>query len=78
VADEPSPAAPPVREAGFRDALIVGAVLVVIVLGAAALTFVLPPAARDLVFRTPLLILILIGGTAGVLWRITRPGRPDR
>ena len=64
----------PGRSPGLREALIVGAVAVVAVLAAAALTFALPPQAADLVFRTPLLILILIVGTAGVLWRITRPG----
>jgi hypothetical protein len=30
------------------------------------------------VLRTPFLIVVLIGGTAAVLWRISRPGRPDR
>ena len=62
------------RTPGLRDALLVGGVTVAVVLGAAALTFLLPPDARDIVFRTPLLILVLIVGTAGVLWRITRPG----
>jgi hypothetical protein len=32
----------------------------------------------DVVFRTPLLILVLIVGTAVVLWRITRPGPGTR
>jgi len=52
--------------------------VVVVVLLAAVATFLLPGDARDVVLRTPLLILILIGGTAGVLWRISRPTRPDR
>ena len=64
----------PGRSPGLREALIVGAVTVAAVLALAALTFVLPQGAADLVFRTPLLIVILIVGTAGVLWRITRPG----
>jgi hypothetical protein len=63
-------------EPGVRQVLVIGAVVVVIVLAAAVLTFVLPSPVQDLVFRTPLLILILMAGTAGVLWRITRPARP--
>lgn len=66
------------REPGVRDALLVGAAAVAIVAVAAVVTALLPPDARDVVFRTPLLILVLIVGTAGVLWRITRPGRQDR
>jgi hypothetical protein len=34
------------------------------VLAAAVVTFLLPAGARDVVFRTPLLILVLIVGTA--------------
>ena len=47
-------------------------------MSAAVLTFLLPGDARDVVFRTPLLILVLIVGTALVLWRITRPGPGTR
>ena len=66
------------RRPGLREAILLGALAVVAVLLAAVITFLAPPGARDLVFRTPLLILVLIGGTGLVLWRITRPGRPDR
>jgi hypothetical protein len=59
---------------GLREALLVGALTVAVVLGAAILTALLPPDARDVVFRTPLLIVVLVVGTALVLWRITRPG----
>jgi hypothetical protein len=69
---------PAERRPGLREALLLGAIVVVVVLLAAALTFVLPVEARDVVFRTPLLILVLIGGTGLVLWRITRPAPPDR
>ena len=65
-------------EPGVREALVVGAAAVAIVALAVVVTALLPPEARDVVFRTPLLILVLIVGTAGVLWRITRPGRQDR
>jgi hypothetical protein len=69
---------PGTRAPGLREALLIGAVTVLVVLGAAVLTFLLPADARDVVFRTPLLILVLIVGTALVLWRITRPGPGTR
>ncbi|HEY7132043.1 MAG TPA: hypothetical protein VH440_07310 [Candidatus Limnocylindrales bacterium] len=69
-----SDGATPNRSPGLREALVIGGLTVVVVLAAAVITFLLPPDARDVVFRTPLLILVLIVGTAGVLWRITRPG----
>ncbi len=62
------------RAPGLRDALLIGGLIVIVVLAAAVVTFLLPSDAQDVVFRTPLLILVLIVGTAGVLWRITRPG----
>lgn len=64
------------RRPGLREALLIGAAVVGAVLLAAWVTFLAPPAGRDLVFRTPLLIAGLIGGTAFVLWRITRPNWP--
>lgn len=74
----PAPAAAPAppAEPGVRQVIVIGVLVVVSVLAAALVTFVLPAPVQDLVFRTPLLILVLIGGTAGVLWRITRPARP--
>jgi hypothetical protein len=66
------------RSKGLREALLVGELVVVVVLLAGAATYLLPAAARDVVLRTPLLIAILLGGTAAVLWRISRPGRTDR
>lgn len=68
----------PAREPGVRDAVLVGVAAVAVVAMAMIATAVLPPDARDIVFRTPLLIAVLIVGTAAVLWRITRPGRLDR
>jgi len=78
VADAPSGSGgpPPERAIGLREALLVGELVVVVVLLAAVATFLLP-GGRDLVLGTPLLIAVLIGGTAAVLWRISRPGRPD-
>jgi anti-sigma-K factor RskA len=55
------------RQIGWREVLTVAAVVVVVVLVAAQLT---SGVSRDI--RTPATILVLIGGTAWVLWRITR------
>ena len=66
------------RSPGLREALLVGELVVVVVLLAGVATYLLPGDARDVVLRTPLLILVLLGGTAGVLWRISRPARPGR
>jgi hypothetical protein len=51
--------------------LVVDAVLVV-----AAATLLLPSAGQDLVFRSPLAIVVLAVGTGLVLWRIAR-GTPS-
>jgi UDP-N-acetylglucosamine:LPS N-acetylglucosamine transferase len=60
-----------IREVGLLAVLVVGGVL-----GVAALaTFV--PAVRDLFDRLPIAIAVLIGGTAWVLWRITRRAGPS-
>jgi preprotein translocase subunit SecY len=61
------------RQPGIREVLLVGAAVVLVVLLAAAGTALLPRAGQDVVFRTPLLILVLVVGTALVLWRILRP-----
>jgi len=63
------------RQPGLREVLLVGAVVVLIVMAAAGLTALLPEGGQDVVFHTPLLIVVLIGGTGLVLWRILRrPG----
>ena len=59
------------RQIGWREVLAVAAVVVVAVLVVAQLT---SGVSRDI--RTPATILILIGGTAWVLWRITRQPAP--
>ena len=66
------PPAAPSRQPGVREVLIVAAAVVAIVLAAAALTAVLPRDLQELVFHTPLLIVVLVVGTAVVLWRILR------
>ena len=64
--------------AGLRQVLIVAAVAVGMVLGAAILTSVLPTDAQRVIFHTPLLIGVLVLGTGVVLWRIAarRPPEP--
>ena len=67
---------PEVRQPGIRDVLLVAAVAVGVVLVAAALTALLPREGQAVVFHTPLLIGVLVLGTAFVLWRILRAPRP--
>jgi hypothetical protein len=69
---------PPERAPGWLRALIVGGLTVDAVLIAASVSFLLPPAIGNVVFQTPLLIVVLIVGTAAVLLRITRPGSGAR
>lgn len=76
--DGQTPPAPGGRSPGLREALLVGELVVVGVLLAGVATYLLPGDARDVILRTPVLILVLLGGTAAVLWRISRPGRPER
>jgi uncharacterized membrane protein AbrB (regulator of aidB expression) len=61
-----------VGQPGWREVLIVAAVAVGIVLGLAVLTSVLPTGLQEIVFHTPLAILVLIIGTGWLLWRISR------
>lgn len=62
---------------GWREVLLVAVVAVGVVLGAAILTAVLPTDAQRVIFHTPLLIGVLIGGTALVLWRIAARRPPE-
>lgn len=48
------------------------AVVVAVVLGLAVATSLLPTQVQQIVFHTPLLILVLIGGTGWLLWRVSR------
>jgi len=60
--------------------VLVAAAAVGVVLGAAILTSILPTGIQELVFHTPLAIIVLIGGTGWLLWRISRrpPGPQQR
>ena len=64
------------RQAGVREVLLIGLAVVLVVAAAAGLTALLPPEGQAVVFQTPLLIGVLIGGTGFVLWRILRRPQP--
>jgi len=64
------------RQVGWREVLAVSAVVVGVVLGAAVLTSLLPDAVQALVFHTPLAIVVLVAGTAWLLWRLARRPSP--
>jgi hypothetical protein len=66
------------RAPGWREVLGIAAITVAVVLGADVLTSLLPPDARGVITNTPLLIGVLVIGTALVLWRIAarRPPPP--
>jgi hypothetical protein len=67
------------RQPGWREVLMVALAAVAVVLGAAILTSILPRGAQEVVFHTPLAIVVLVLGTGWLLWRISRrpPGSPD-
>jgi uncharacterized membrane protein YfcA len=61
------------RQPGLTQVLLVAAAVVGVVLGAAALTSLLPVEIQRVIFRGPVLIGVLIVGTGWLLWRISRP-----
>ena len=65
---------------GWREVVLVAAAVVVVVLGAAFATSLLPESVQEILFRTPVAIAVLVGGTGWLLWRISRrgPGAPER
>ena len=60
------------READLGRVLVVAAAVVLVVLGAAVGTSLLPADLQRAIFHGPVLIVVLILGTAAVLWRIAR------
>jgi uncharacterized membrane-anchored protein len=66
------------RQPGWPQVILVAAIVVAVVLGAAIATSLLPTSAQEVVFHTPLTILVLIVGTGWLLWKIARhgPGTP--
>ncbi len=65
------------RQPGWRGVALVAAAVVVVVMGAAVVTSLLPTTLQEIVFHTPLAIVVLIAGTGWVLWRIS-PATPRR
>jgi FtsH-binding integral membrane protein len=67
---------PDVRQPGLREVGLVAVAVILTVLVAAGITAILPADGQRIVFHTPLLIVVLIVGTAIVLWRILRTPGP--
>lgn len=65
------------RQPGWREVLLVAAIAVAVVLGAAIVTSFLPQDVQRVIFHTPVLILILVLGTAGLLVRIGTRRPPE-
>ena len=55
---------------GIREVILVAAAAAAVVLGAAIVTGLLPEEAQRVFFHLPITIIVLIIGTAYVLWRI--------
>ena len=55
---------------GWREVLLIAVAVVAVSLGAAFLTGMLPASWQDIVFKTPLVIVVLIVGTLGLLVRL--------
>ncbi len=66
------------RQPGWREVAVVALVVVAIVLGLAVLTSLLPTTMQEVVFHTPLAIVVLIVGTGWLLWRISRRAGDER
>ena len=62
---------------GLRQVVLVAALAVGVVIGAAVITNLLPASAQAVVYDAPLAILVLIGGTAFVLWRVATRRPPE-
>ena len=65
------------RQPGWREVALVATAVVVVVMGAAILTSFLPATVQEIVFHTPLAILVLIVGTSLVLWRVATHRPPE-
>ena len=60
------------RQPGWREVLRLAVAAVAIVLGLSIVTSLLPTDAQEIVFHTPLAIIVLLVGTGWLLWRIGR------
>jgi len=64
-------AEPGAPDVGWAQVMVL-ALLVVGTVAAAAILTGMVPGLQQVVFQTPLAIAVLVGGTAWLLWRITR------
>ena len=62
---------------GVGQVILVAAAAAAIVLGAAIVTGLLPESAQRVFFHLPITIIVLIVGTAYVLWRIATRRSPE-
>ena len=62
---------------GLREVLLVAAAAVVVVLGAALATGLLPEGLQRVIFHFPVTILVLVVGTSFVLWRVATRRPPS-
>ena len=60
------------RAPGWREVLIVAAIVVGAVFAIQVITSLLPESIQEIVFHTPLAIIVLVAGTLGLLLRIAR------
>ena len=64
------------RPVGWREVLIVAVVAVAVVLGIDVVTTSVPPL-KAVVTGTPLVVVLLIAGTAGLLWWLAARRPPE-
>lgn len=64
-------------QVGAREVVIVAAIAVGGVLGAAILTSLLPEGVQRFLFHEPVTIAVLVAGTAVVLWRVATRQPPE-
>ncbi len=64
------------RTFGWREVLLVGGAIVILVLGLSVVTSVLPSGAQWVIFQSPLLIVVIVVGTVVVLASLLRRSRP--
>ena len=60
------------RQPGWREVLRLAIAAVAVVLGLSIVTSLLPTDAQEIVFHTPLAIIVLLVGTGWLLWRLGR------
>lgn len=64
------------RSVGWREVLLVAVVAVAVVLGIDVVTTSVP-ALKDLVTGTPLVVVLLVTATAGLLWWLAARRPPE-